>query len=342
MDHSQFQACYAAFPDPLFLQTPEGTWLTTPAADSLALSPAEFDLLAAWDGSPSIWLARQFFYIHGHRTSDGLFLLLSTDTFFSSGAVNLSSQLRQRLSQAFNGVTALQGDLPPSALSAQQGLSEVYRSLFQIFRIATELERCAASELSCHKVCLDLNQWLDCLTVELRHWCPSDSCVTLRTELPSAPLTAMADLALLDCLVTHLVSNAIKAVAPEEAEIVLSLKKSGDQAVLTVSCNATAFSPAVLNDPLWNQPTRLLPGRGLGLGLPIAQRIAALHGGALMASHTQEGSQVALSLPTSIPEGYLASPALRSDVFDEFSQVRVILSDALPPSAFRLDHSNRS
>lgn len=339
MDESQFYARYASFPDPLLFQTPAGTWLTNSAADALCLSRSDFEQLTAWDGSSSIWLAGQFFYIHGHRTAEGLFLLLSTDSFLSSAAVNLSSQLRQKLSLAFNGISALKEYFPSGDVSASKEWSDVNRALFQIFRMVTELDCCTAGEGSCHKVFLDLTQWLRSLSSELRHWCLSDGRVTLRLELPFAPLPIMADPALLDCMVSHLVSNAIKSVEPsEKAEIGLSLKKAAGQAVLTISGNAAAFSPAVLNDPLWNQPARLLPRRGLGLGLPIAQRVAALHGGTLMATHTADSSQLVFSLPLSVPDGYLASPVPRPEPIDDFSLVRVILSDALSSDSFRPDY----
>ncbi len=88
MDGSQFKSCYELFPDPLLLQTPEGTWLTNPAADALGLSQTDLDRLSEWDGSSPIWLSRQFFYVQGHRTADGLFLLLVADSFLSPPTIS--------------------------------------------------------------------------------------------------------------------------------------------------------------------------------------------------------------------------------------------------------------
>ena len=212
MDGSQFKSCYELFPDPLLLQTPEGTWLTNPAADALGLSQTDLDRLSEWDGSSPIWLSRQFLYVQGHRTADGLFLLLVAGSFLSSATDSLSSQLRQTLSQAFNSLALLKESLTSDTSPAIQGwISGLTQALFRIFRMATELEHSTANELARHKSCLDLTQWLDSLTTELRYWCPASDKVTLRAELPSAPLAAMANYTLLDYLVTHLVSNAIKA-----------------------------------------------------------------------------------------------------------------------------------
>lgn len=337
VDASQFHANYDTFPEPLLLQTKEGGWLTNPAADNLCLSQADYIWLAKWDGSSSIWLAGRFFCVHGHRTPDGLFLLLCADTFLSTAALNLSSQLRQRLTLAFSGITGLKSHLPDDA-AAKEDFSVVSRALYQIFRIVTELDRCSENELPCRKRPLELAAWLDRLGDELRYWIPPSQDVTVHVESPAVPLTTMADPHLLNYMVTHLVSNAIKAAPDEHADIFLSLKKQEEQAILTISDNGAGFSPAFLNDPLWNQPNRLLVGRGLGLGLPIAQRITALHGGTLMVSSTKDSAQVALSLPLSVPDNFLASSKPPDDDFTGgFSMVRIVLSDALPPAAFHPD-----
>lgn len=339
MDELQFHSNYDSFPDPLLLQTAGGQWLANPAADALCLSQTDLEQLSAWDGVSSIWLARQFFYVQGHRTADGLFLLLCTDAFLSSAAANLSSQLRQRLSQAFGGLSSLSDDLSGDVSKLKEDLAVVNRALFQIFRIVTELDDCAETELLAHKSYIDLSQWLRRLRDELAHWCSGNGSIALHMEASDTPLSAMADPRLLDCMVTHLVSNALKADPDGKTKLTLSLKKQGELAVLTICGSGLSFSPTSLTDPLWNQPTRLLPGRGLGLGLPIAQRIAALHGGALMITPTKDGSQAVFSLPllSAPPAGYLASPAPRVELTGGFSPVRIILSDALPPSAFHPD-----
>lgn len=337
MDESQFHTCYDALPIPFLLWT-QGRWLTNPPADALGLSQTELDQLTHWNGGASLWLSGQFFSVQGRRTTDGLFLFLYPDAFFSSSTLKLSSQLRQRIALAFSGLSSAFDHLPEQSQDpVKEDLATVNRALFQIFRIVSDLDRCAATELTCSKVCLDLGEWFRHFSDEATQWCSVIEDVALRFEYPDAPLLTMADPRLLDCLVSHLLSNAIKAVAGDCGSITVSLKKQGEQGVLTVRGSGASFSPAALTDPVWNQPITLQPERGLGLGLPIAQRIAALHDGTLMVTPTKEGSQVVFSLPLSIPDGYLASPAPRFEDTGGFSQVRIILSDALPTSAFHPD-----
>lgn len=343
MDAQQFHSHYDSFPAPLLLQTTDGQWFSNPAADAVCLSQTDLDQLALWNGNATLWLAGQFFYVHGRRTADGLLLLLDADAFLSSAAINLSSQLRQRLSLAFTGLSSLSGHLYDDTQAVKDDLARVNHAFFQIYRIITELDSCAETELSCHKVCLDLTAWLRRLGDELDHWCSSNG-IVLHIDSPKVPLSTLADPYLLDCMVAHLVSNAIKAASDseEKAEITISLKKQGEQAILTVCGNGVVFSPAALTDPLWNQPARLLPGRGLGLGLPIAQRIAALHNATLIALPAKNGTQAVFSIPLSVPDNYLSSPAPRIEPTGGFSPVRIILSDALPSAAFHPDYPDYS
>lgn len=337
MDELQFHACYDALPVP-FLLWSKGRWLVNPAADDLCLSKTELDQLTRWDGSASLWLSGRFFCVQGQRTQTGLFLFLHPDAFFSSSALRLSGQLRQRIALAFSALASAIEHLPnQSKDSVNNDLAVINRALFQLFRIVTDLDRCAATEMTCTKSYLDLGEWFRHFADEAKQWCTAVDDLELRFEPPDAPVFAMADAYLLDCLVAHLLSNAIKASSRAQGVITLSLRQQGEQAVLTVRGNGASFSPDILTDPIWNQPVSLQPERGLGLGLPIAQRIASLHGGTLMITPTKGGSQVVFSLPLSAPEGYLASPTPHFEETGGFSQVRIILSDALPDAVFHPD-----
>lgn len=337
MDAAQFHSSYDAFPEALLLCDGEGRWMQNPAAERLELSQSDLDQLALWNGSSSVWLAGRFHDITGHRTADGLFLILHADAFLSGAALSLSAQLRQRLQIAFHGLASLNRHLNDPA-AAKENLSSVNHALYQILRMTTELDRCADEELPCHKICLDLTQWLQHLGEELKHWCAEAVDGSIQIDTPSASMFTMADPDQLDYMVAHLVSNALKAASDGEAKLFLSLKQQDSQAVLTIRGNGDAFSPTLLADPLWNDPTQLSLGRGLGLGIPIAKRIAALHGGTIVVAPVKDGSQVAVSLPLYVPEGYLASPAPRVEPYGGFSKVRIVLSDALPPAAFHPDY----
>lgn len=378
MDAARFHSNYDSFPEALLLQTADGSWLSNPAAETLGLSQNDFDQLDTWDSDGSAWLAGRFFFVRSHRIPEGLLLILQPDAFMASSALKLSDQLRRHLSLAFTGLNALAKQLEsgpktagtatadnsepvirlpatgsvssdaitdplsPHPATVEDNLSAVHRALYQLLRIATELDSCTAEDLPYDMQSTDLTGWFRSLGDELRHCCVSTA-VTLNVELPNVPIYTMASPYLLDCLIAHLVSNALKASPNTGGEITLSLKTQGEQVVITVRGNGSVFSPSALTDPTWNQPIRLLPGHGLGLGLPIAQRIAALHHGKLMATPTKTGSQIVLSFPLADPGNRLSSPAApRIEPSGGFSMVRIILSDALPSSAFSPFHHPES
>ena len=81
----------------------------------------------------------------------------------------------------------------------------------------------------------------------------------------------------------------------------------------------------------------LEPTAGPGLGLPVARRIAALHGGTLVFEQREDrGLRAILSLPVRVPEDgcELRSPQMGYDASGGFSTALVELSGVLPFSAF--------
>ena len=76
---------------------------------------------------------------------------------------------------------------------------------------------------------------------------------------------------------------------------------------------------------------------GLGLGLRVARRIAALHGGAIVFEQREDrGSRAVVSLPIRPPEGgaVLRTPRTDWDRSGGFSDLMVELSAVLPYEAF--------
>ena len=108
---------------------------------------------------------------------------------------------------------------------------------------------------------------------------------------------------LLISLVENLISNAFR-YGRENGYIKVSLEKNEFELILRVADNGTGVAPEI-QDKIFNRFFRGDSSRnsdesryGLGLGLPMARRIAVLHGGTLeLESSSENGSTFCVKLP---------------------------------------------
>lgn len=142
----------------------------------------------------------------------------------------------------------------------------------------------------------------------------------------------------LERLLLNLLSNAFKFIRPDEKRVTLEVKLDRDTVRLILTDTgvgmtperlATAFSRCQVSSRL--DP----PPHGLGLGLPVCQRIAAEHGGSLVLTSRQgEGTTVTVSLPNRQLPPWLSTALPPADFSGGFNRTLVELSDALPRQAF--------
>lgn len=334
MDAKEFQEIFGHLSAPALLKTDEG-WLTNPAAQALGLTQAELDQLEQGGDGASLWLARQFFHVSTGRLEGGTLFLLQPDVFLASAALNLSSQLRDRLTIAFSAATNLsRSDALRHDLRARENLAALNRELYRTFRMVTQLERyTAANPLDSRMIQLDMGEWFDRLSGEVKLLCQSAKVEFTAERDPHSP-TLSANRRQLDYMILSLISNAMKSLPETGGWIRFSMKEQAGQVILTVADNAGGFSPDYLTHPLWTAPQRALLRRGLGLGLPLAQRIAADHDGTLMVFPSEKGTRVAISLPVGRSEVIFSQPEPRIEDAPGFSAAKILLSDALPASMY--------
>ncbi len=334
MDAKEFQEVFGRLSAPALLKTGEG-WLTNPAAQALGLTQAELDQLEQGEDGALLWLARQFYHVSAGRLEGGTLVLLQPDVFLASAALNLSSQLRDRLTIAFSAVTDLsKSDALRHDLRARERLAALNQELYRIFRMVTQLERCAAaSPLDSRMSQVDMGPWFDHLSGEVQLLCQAAK-VEFTAERDTRSPTLSANRRQLDYMILSLISNAMKSLPETGGWIRFSMKEQADQVILTLADNAGGFSPDYLTHPLWTDPLRLLRRRGLGLGLPLVQRITADHDGTLMVFPSDKGTRVVISLPVSREAGFFSQPEPRIEDAPGFSMAKILLSDALPSSMY--------
>lgn len=330
MDAATFHEVFASFSDPVFFFDSE-QWHQNPAAQELNCSPLELKALRAITQEVSLWFHSGFYRVNPTQAGRGVYYTLHPDTFLTGPGAVLSSQIRLPLSSALFSLQNIAGRLnDPAALS--EHLADMNQSLHRIFCIVDQLAMTLIpDELFLNTEDLDLSAFLTAFEQDVRALMEGLN-VTFRLELPPQPIIICADEELLRYLLLSLLSNSLKfRPIDEEGKIVLSLKAVGkDQVMLTFSDNCSGLSPDILSYPLWNQPQNLTPHRGIGLGLPIAQRIAAAHGGSLKIDSHEGSSQVVVSLPANAPNLLFQSSGTgKYSRHDGFSDDLLLLADAL-------------
>jgi signal transduction histidine kinase len=139
-------------------------------------------------------------------------------------------------------------------------------------------------------------------------------------------------------LLFQMLSNAFK-FTPSGGKVTVELKAERGRVFLSVSDTGRGIEPELLPhlfDRYLQKDAVSLPPHGLGLGLPLCQRIAQLHGGTMLAeSRVGHGTTVTLSLP----DRQTGKPLLEDHPFDYaggFNRTLLGLADALPVRAFLL------
>ena len=137
-------------------------------------------------------------------------------------------------------------------------------------------------------------------------------------------------------LLLNLLSNALKFTS-EGGSVRVRVKTEGRFVKLSVADTGCGMSSRTLEhlfERFLDGAQNPLPPRGLGLGLPICQRIAQGHGGTIVAqSEEGKGSVFTVSLPA-LRSGRVRLNDGGSDYAGGFNATLVELADALKPEAF--------
>lgn len=339
IDAALFQQIFQRFDAPVILKI-EKQWHFNPAAQALELSTGELELLAGHNEDAFLWLSHQFYHVSTSEMEGSTLIMLRPDSFFTSAADRVASQLRTQLTAAFGPASSLsENRFLRSDPRAHEQLAALNQALYQIFRMVIEIEGCSdPNDLSARTTTIDLVEWFQWLSGQLQELCDQVNVkFTVQTDQTYLPMLANGTQLVL--LILSLVSNALKNAPKKGGRITLSLKRQKDQAIITVADNAGGFSPELLTHPLWSQPVRPVPNQGLGLGLPLVQRVVAAHQGILVAFPSDSGTRMVLSLPIHVPDDVYYTPHSPDwdNISSGFSLAKVLLSDVLPASLYYPD-----
>ena len=320
------------------------------------LAPADGNALCAWLGpAAALWetwdrenALRLTLEINGRDYSlcaealqDGTLFLLSPVSAPDQayGALAVASQvLRQPLADLAALLQPLAERVEDPSLVTRT--AAITRQVYRLTRIAgnlADLERLRRGEYGLHLQLLDLNGFLAPLLQETQALCASAG-RTLTYKLPAKSVSIQADPQLLERALLNLLSNALK-FSPADTPVQFRIRDTQTHVLLQM-CNVctggTEFLEAAFHrlDQRGQMPD---PRWGIGLGLPLTEAIARLHGGTLaVETGGNNAAMVTLSLNRRRP---LKTPVLESPPPFEYTggmrRTLVELADLLPGALYQ-------
>ncbi|WP_404371727.1 ATP-binding protein [Corallococcus coralloides] len=251
---------------------------TRPLAEDELLANIEALLRLQARARDAVRARDRFLRVAGHELRTPLTVLrlnLERAVEMVRGDANTGDLMRKRLAPAVRQLTRLQG---------------LVDSLADVSRLSTQ-------DVALVVDTVDFSQMVR-EQVE-RFQAPARSAnVALTAELPDAPVLLFGDRRMLEQAVGHLLSNAIKFGEDRPAKVRLSTQE--DHAVLAVEDHGVGIAPED-QARIFRRFERVPSGGrfdGLGLGLYLAQEIAAAHDGTLtVKSALGQGACFELRLP---------------------------------------------
>lgn len=250
-----------------------------------------------------------------------------------------AQQLRQPLSEAMGAASLLQEDWEPENEEQDHRMWEINRSLYRILRQVsnmTELSHLSSGIRGNRETtegCSYFTEIFEKAAALAEH-----SGKKIIWSVPEKRFFLPLDRDRVERAVYNLLSNALR-YTPKGGRIRISLEV-GERVILVKILDKGEGLSAAVRENLFFR-FRREPGlederSGLGLGLQLVYRVAALHGGTLMVCPGPEGGTMSvLTLGKNLPAGQpLRSPILRVDYSGERDHALVELSGELPSSLY--------
>lgn len=333
---------------PAFCIRDNGTVVSTDAAQTLTpscaaalpqwLGPCK-PIYETWDKTGNlqftITLRDRLYKATAQPLQDGMLFLLApcVSTDAASDAMSVVSQtMRQPLSELSSLFFLMSNDI------GQEQYAAIHRQICLMTRIVsnlTELSRLDQDTPKLHITHTDTLSFFESLLDEVEELCHRAGRSFIRI-LPKKPLSFHADEALLKRAILNLISNALKFGTPGTPirfrvesisthllfQVENECPDGGDE--LLRSAFDRLSSRGSLPDVKW----------GVGLGIPLANAIARLHGGMTAVDTSGGKATVSLSISLQLPAPSTPLASLVADYTGGVRQTLLELSDALPDELY--------
>jgi len=119
--------------------------------------------------------------------------------------------------------------------------------------------------------------------------------IETKLDLDSSPVTGMLDEPSIRATTLNLVLNAVQAM-PAGGHLTISTSSSEGKLLMLISDTGSGMTPDQIKQIF--EPFNTTKSRGLGLGMPYAQKIIQQHGGQIVVeSQPGKGTDVRIELP---------------------------------------------
>lgn len=215
--------------------------------------------------------------------------------------------------------------------------AEVNRAIYQLQRLCThssESGRLLAENGTAQRRLRNINELLDSFADTCRPLLTSAGYCLRYDPLP-APLQATVDGALLERALYQILANAM-TYTPKGGTLHLFCEKQDQQLLIHLEDNGEGIRPEILagifskTKPYASSD----PRSGIGLGLPVAKRIAALHGGDLTLVSSSKGTTATLSISLLRAPISLRSMLFHTDPYGGRNPALIELSNVLPANLY--------
>ncbi|HUQ28076.1 MAG TPA: PAS domain S-box protein [Usitatibacter sp.] len=227
----------------------------------------------------------------------------------------LAHELRNPLAPIRNalGIMALSPNLAPQAAWSRDVIERQTTQLTRLVDDLLDVSRITRGKLSMHTATMDVNVAVQRAVEAARPLLDSRKHGLEVTLAPKA-IVVNGDLTRVIQVLVNLLNNAAK-YTPEGGRISVAVHSEAHDAVIRVTDNGIGIPPHMIEHvfDLFAQGERSLARTegGLGIGLTLARRIVALHGGSIKArsAGASQGSEFVVRLPL-LPDYAASLPAL--------------------------------
>lgn len=254
------------------------------------------------------------------------------------------SQVAYQMKETMNTMyAALQRVAPPDRRDEDAALDEnaamLTRNFYRLRRLAGNLEEAAELDAPPRPILEndDIVGLVRAVTERADH-AAQLKCIALEFQSDVASHIIAVDAMRVERMLLNLLSNALK-FTPKGGKISVSVRIEGRNVEIRVSDTGCGIPSDKMKGIYDRYRHSFLPDgspAGLGLGLPIARKIAEDHGGSLVLfSREGEGTLAVAALANRKHSGAGMNAMIAVDYSGGFNRTLLELSDVLPREAFR-------